>query len=345
MDENFIGPIKHRRGDVRADGLLFWCYHHGHERWFSREHIVKLQDAQRRKTFAWRKKLQTEFPKKYRDYLDRVAKQAAAHRATKARVGESEEQRATRLEAKRKRARRRKERETPEQAEQRKAKRREYLKRVTREKGPAHEARKAAHQRWLAKGDNRKRSNEKAAEWHRENAGIVKQKSREYYQVNKAAMMERMKHYRRKRCATDPAFRVMCSLRARVAAVLKGKQRMETSKELLGDGFKERILEQMRGSMTLDNFGKVWQIDHIVPCAWFNAEDEHERRAAFHWSNLRPEYGLVNRSKGARCTEADLDFVLARCPASHRTVLEKFRAKARACAPYHRPDVHSPTEP
>jgi len=37
VDENFIGPIKHRRGDVRADGMLFWVYREYGERWLTPE--------------------------------------------------------------------------------------------------------------------------------------------------------------------------------------------------------------------------------------------------------------------------------------------------------------------
>lgn len=345
VDENFIGPIKHRRGDVRADGLVFWGYHHGREQWCTKERVAVMRAESVKRSEAWVEKLRIEHPDKYRLYLDRAAEKAAAYRSVKARFGETEQQRADRIAAGRRRAARRKADETPEQAEERKAKRREYLKRVRSEGGPVHEARKAAFKRWLNKGDNRKKSVEKTAAWRKANRDYVRAKARERFQLNKPEILEQVKKYRRNRCARDPAFRILIALRSRLSAAMKGVRRSVHAQTLFGEGFKDRVLAELRGAMTPDNFGKMWQVDHVVPCTWFNLADEAQQRIAFHWSNLRPEYCHVNRAKGARCTEEDLDFVLRRCPEPHRAFLEKFRERARKCKPYRQADVHSTTAP
>lgn len=47
MDENFIGPIKHRRGDVRADGMLFWEYRGAKETWYTPTEFEGVWEWQR----------------------------------------------------------------------------------------------------------------------------------------------------------------------------------------------------------------------------------------------------------------------------------------------------------
>lgn len=48
--------------------------------------------------------------------------------------------------------------------------------------------------------------------------------------------------------------------------------------------------------MTWENQGE-WHIDHIKPCASFNLNDEDERNACFHYTNLQPMWGIENISK------------------------------------------------
>lgn len=49
----------------------------------------------------------------------------------------------------------------------------------------------------------------------------------------------------------------------------------------------------LRG-MTWKNYGKVWHVDHIVPCAYFDLTKPEEQRRCFHFSNLRPLWAEQN---------------------------------------------------
>jgi len=40
--------------------------------------------------------------------------------------------------------------------------------------------------------------------------------------------------------------------------------------------------------MRWDNYGKVWQVDHKVPCNVFDLTIESEQLKCFHYSNLQP---------------------------------------------------------
>ena len=57
---------------------------------------------------------------------------------------------------------------------------------------------------------------------------------------------------------------------------------------------------QFEEGMTLENYGKVWHADHVVPCALFDISDENEQLICFNWKNIRPcfaQENLVKRDK------------------------------------------------
>ena len=61
--------------------------------------------------------------------------------------------------------------------------------------------------------------------------------------------------------------------------------------------FRNWIIHQLYGNMTLENYGSVWQLDHCLPIASFNLLDENDMKKFFYWVNLRPMYSNENNSK------------------------------------------------
>lgn len=47
--------------------------------------------------------------------------------------------------------------------------------------------------------------------------------------------------------------------------------------------------------MTMQNYGSVWDIDHIRPIASFNLRDTDQVRQCFHYTNLQPLWIVENR--------------------------------------------------
>ena len=47
--------------------------------------------------------------------------------------------------------------------------------------------------------------------------------------------------------------------------------------------------------MTWENYGTVWDVDHIFPTSKANLHDPIEAKAVFNWRNLRPLSSFVNR--------------------------------------------------
>lgn len=54
---------------------------------------------------------------------------------------------------------------------------------------------------------------------------------------------------------------------------------------------------KFKPGMSWKNYGPVWHIDHIKPCAKFDLTDPAQQRECFHWTNLQPLFALENLQK------------------------------------------------
>jgi hypothetical protein len=64
--------------------------------------------------------------------------------------------------------------------------------------------------------------------------------------------------------------------------------------------FISHIQSQFTTTMTIENYGKAWELDHKEPCNRFDLYNEFERKACFHFSNIRPCFNIENRKKSAK---------------------------------------------
>ena len=49
--------------------------------------------------------------------------------------------------------------------------------------------------------------------------------------------------------------------------------------------------------MNWNNFGEIWQLDHVLPISRFDMTNESDKNVCFHWTNFQPLYSIVNRQK------------------------------------------------
>lgn len=117
------------------------------------------------------------------------------------------------------------------------------------------------------------------------------------------------RRYERERKATDIQFKLLRNIRSRLSQVVKkgisGRTVSETTKSLIGISLKDfvRWLEKnLHGEMSFENYGDVWHVDHVLPCARFDLKNIEERQVCFHWTNMRPLEARKNMQKGDRCT-------------------------------------------
>lgn len=136
-------------------------------------------------------------------------------------------------------------------------------------------------------------------QYHRDE--ITKQRA-EYRKNNKDKIYSYMKHKKK----TDPVFKLSCAIRKRVAEIIrtKGFIKNKSLNEYLGcDGetFQKHIESQFTSDMNWDNYGKVWNIDHIIPLSI--AKTNHQVYELNHYKNLRPLYCKDNFSKNNKLTK------------------------------------------
>jgi len=138
--------------------------------------------------------------------------------------------------------------------------------------------------------------------------------SKEYRIKNIEKIKKRMKSYRiksrkkiaayvRTRFKNDIHFRIRMNLRHRANMALRGTVKSKRTMELLGtsiDNFLNHIKSTFKLGMTMENYGKVWQIDHKIPCAVFDLTKPEEQAKCFHFTNLQALSVEENLRKGAK---------------------------------------------
>lgn len=141
-----------------------------------------------------------------------------------------------------------------------------------------------------------------------------KEKIKNYHDDNKEKRNARLKEKRK----TDASFSIHSSLRARVHELLK-KSKDTSVSNLIGCN-KEHLLRwlsyQFYDDISLENYGKLWHIDHVIPVSFFNITDKQEQLICFHWSNLRPLKATENLKKS--------NHILSKEIINQSSILERF---------------------
>lgn len=126
----------------------------------------------------------------------------------------------------------------------------------------------------------------------------IKEYNKKYNKENRQAIQARQTRNQRV-YRTIPQYKIALRLRGRIYMLmkkLKAKKCTNTlsilgcSLEFLCKWFEFKFMDDM----TLNNYGNVWHIDHVIPCSAFNLVDEAEQKRCFHWTNLQPMVGIDN---------------------------------------------------
>lgn len=140
-------------------------------------------------------------------------------------------------------------------------------------------------------------------------------RQRQYYQENKTKCRatndawlkehpEKSNEYKRKwtRGNSPAAFRrrISNSLRGRISSLIAREYKSGRARDLLGcsvEDFRLYLESKFESGMTWGNYGVVWQIDHIIPCAIFDLTKTDHQRRCFHFSNTQPLFTEENYKK------------------------------------------------
>lgn len=163
--------------------------------------------------------------------------------------------------------------------------------------------------------DNKEKLIQKQKEYYQKNKDILNEKqkiiSKNHYILNKEKKSNYQKdylkskpgymtNYVKERIKIDVEFKIMKMLRTRFYQAIKNKKKYKSSIKLVGCSLtelKEHIEKQFKVEMNWNNYGKIWEIDHIKPCSKFDLTKLEEQQKCFHYTNLQPLLVSENRSK------------------------------------------------
>jgi hypothetical protein len=171
--------------------------------------------------------------------------------------------------------------------------------------------------------ENREVVKARSAEYRSKHPAKVKLAHQRWVSNNREKLRESQRIYaarvalprRKLRYKLDPQHRIAACCRTRIAVTLKaaGQNKSERTKELLGCDlkfFKEFVEHQFIDGMTWNNWGALWELDHVIPISHFNLVEKPERLKAFNYTNCKPVLKSYNRSKNASLPEPHQPFLI-----------------------------------
>lgn len=97
-------------------------------------------------------------------------------------------------------------------------------------------------------------------------------------------------------------YKIAHGMRNRVRLALLNNSKFGRTLELLGctiPQLKIHLEDKFISPMTWDNYGDLWEIDHIKPCAYFDLSKKEQQELCFNYANLQPLFSKDNRTKGS----------------------------------------------
>jgi hypothetical protein len=153
--------------------------------------------------------------------------------------------------------------------------------------------------------NNTEKIKKKNSKWYFDNKEKTLKRHKEWRSINKNKIREKKKEKRK----TNPSYRLILNLRRRTLLALKGQSKSANTMILLGVTNLEFLWDHLESTfkpgMTRENHGKVWHVDHILPCANFDLSKHEEQLKCFHYSNLQALFVHENLSKGSKILSPD----------------------------------------
>jgi hypothetical protein len=147
-------------------------------------------------------------------------------------------------------------------------------------------------------------------EWIKKNPDKVSLRRKLWKSLNKEKVKKWLRawkdanpDYEKNRRKEDVEFKLLGNYRCRVYSAVLGIGKEETTRALIGCSTKEWLfwLESLfYGDMTVDNYGKVWNVDHVVPLKSFDLSDPEQVKKAFHYTNTQPLTVADNLAKSSK---------------------------------------------
>jgi hypothetical protein len=160
------------------------------------------------------------------------------------------------------------------------------------------------HECEKADGRNYRKTTTKAKEWVEKNPERMTELQKKYYEENKPEI--RKTEYIRKK--TDDDFRQVKNCKNNVATLIQGTHKSSKSLSITRDKYVIWLEYNFEEGMNLDNYGKKWCIDHVIPlgslyksssqsCSGFVRKNPNHKKLLMCWYNTTPVTLKQNRLK------------------------------------------------
>ncbi|MGH7974962.1 MAG: hypothetical protein ACREBR_05525 [bacterium] len=127
-----------------------------------------------------------------------------------------------------------------------------------------------------------------------------------YSQIYRKNNKERFRKLRKKwidEHKEDVNFKLSVRLRHRLYEAIKGDYKSGSAVRDLGcsiDFLKQYIESKFQSGMSWDNWGEVWELDHIRELSTFDLTDSNQLKQAVNYTNLQPLTIEVHKQKTAQ---------------------------------------------
>ena len=147
-----------------------------------------------------------------------------------------------------------------------------------------------------------------AKKYRTENKELVRENQQDWYaktgkdwkKTYEKENKEYIKERDRARYKTDEQYRMKKILRSRFKKTMKKQKKYKSILGYLGmqlEDFLKWIEFQFDDDMSWNNQGIYWEIDHVIPCSYYNLLDKEDVKKCFHWTNMRPLSKVDNNTK------------------------------------------------
>jgi hypothetical protein len=137
-------------------------------------------------------------------------------------------------------------------------------------------------------------------QWIEKNKDRFKENRKKWNEDNKEKIKEYSLVYTNIRYHNNLNYKISLTLRNSLLSKLKNIKKKISSFNLLGcsiEDFKSYIEQQFYPEMNWQNHGKIWEIDHVRPCASFDLTDIEQQKECFCYTNMQPLFKTTKIAK------------------------------------------------
>jgi hypothetical protein len=142
--------------------------------------------------------------------------------------------------------------------------------------------------------NNKERLDRRNTDYYFNNKDKVKIARNKYRSKNR----EKFKLIKKNRLINDINYKLSLNLRSRVNSAIKrtNSRKISNTTKLIGcsiDKLKLHLQSKFLPTMSWDNYGKYWHIDHIIPCSNYDLTKGEEQKKCFNYTNLQPLFAIT----------------------------------------------------